>query len=41
MAKAIENLKIAIDFQDKGSQAVIEKLKNSLQQLERGNSVDA
>ena len=38
MAKAIETLKIAIDFQDKGSQAVIEKLKNSLQQLERGAS---
>ena len=38
MAKAIETLKIAIDFQDKGSQAVIEKLKNSLKQLERGAS---
>ena len=38
MAKAIPTLKIAIDFQDKGSQAVIEKLKNSLKQLERGAS---
>ncbi len=38
MAKAIPTLKIAIDFQDKGSQAVIEKLKNSLKQLELGAS---
>ena len=38
MAKAIETLKIAIDFQDKGSQAVIKKLVGSLEQLQRGAS---
>ena len=38
MAKPIENLKIAIDFKDQGSQAVIKKIVGSLEQLQQAAS---
>ena len=38
MAKAIDTLKIALDFQDKGSQAVIERIAGSLKKLQQAAS---